>query len=71
MSQEPNVTVEHKQVVERPLHTTLTRGANGVYRWEISYHGAQSGECLKVLKEADAMLRICFGGAVEEDGDGH
>jgi hypothetical protein len=50
------VVNEHKQ----PVQLTLTRGAKGIYRWQIDIRAEDVDQALYMLGEADRKLREQF-----------
>lgn len=44
----------------QPIQVKLTKGARGVYRWEISVKGQNLGEVLDLTKRADHHLRQTY-----------
>lgn len=61
---------DSKQITEysQPLSVQLTRGAKGIYQWEMKYRGVTPDECRKVLKLMDEQLRCDYLGAGVEPG---
>jgi len=49
-------SVELRWTHERPYKVTLTRGAKGVYRWEIEVRGATTREVINGVDELDHDL---------------
>lgn len=48
--------VEQRQTYDRPLCVELTRGARGVYRWSIKFHGHSGAEALDLIRKVDREL---------------
>ena len=63
----PSIVIEHRETKERPLKVTLTRGAKGVYRWEIACYAPDVDTCLEVLRETDLKLFEYFGRPEREE----
>jgi hypothetical protein len=45
----------------QPIHVTLTKTSKGTYNWEVSVHGKDIDETLRLTQQADGYLRAKFG----------
>lgn len=51
------IGVKHTWIHDRPYKVTLTRGATGVYRWEIEVRADSIAQVVEACKGADDRLR--------------
>lgn len=54
-----NVIQKHAQ----PISVTLTKGAKGTYRWEISVKAETTEKALRLIAYTDLELRKAYGGS--------
>lgn len=52
-----SLEVKHLWQYERPYKVTLTRGARGVYRWEIEVRGGDAVDVADNIGWLDELLR--------------
>lgn len=60
--QDKNIREEIQRIVhDRPIQVEVNKNANGTYRYSVSYHGEDPGECLRVIEDTMMQLELLYG----------